>query len=117
MKAPQDPQEDRQLSQVLKQWVEDAPLPPRFQERVWQRIADAEAKPNMAIGFWGLVRQVTETNLLRPRFAYAYVASLVLLGILSGAWAARRETHRLNADLSSRYVQSIDPYHTSASRQ
>src|SRR5690349_15197573 len=102
MNANQNPQEDRELSQVLKQWVVDAPLPPRFQEQVWQRIARAERKPEATIGFWALIRQIVEMNLPRPKFAYSYVAILVLLGVVSGAWAAQRESNRLHADLGSR---------------
>ncbi len=111
MKANQDPQKDDHLDQVLTKWVIDAPLPPRFQEQVWQRIARAEAKPETILTFWSFVRRLIEVNLPRPKFAYSYVATLVLLGVVSGAWAAQHEYNRLNADLGSRYVQSIDPYH------
>ena len=77
MKRNQDPEDDRSVDKVLGEWVVDAPLPPRFQEQVWQRIAKTEARPEP-----------------------------------SGAWAAQRETTRLNAALGSQYVQSVNPYHT-----
>jgi len=51
-----------------------------------------------------------EVALPQPKFAYSYVAALLLLGIVAGSWAAQRETSRLDAVLGSRYVQSIDPY-------
>lgn len=108
MKANQPAEKDADMDQILKQWSVDAPLPPRFQEQVWKRIASAEARPEAAIGFWSLVRRVVEA---RPNFAYAYVAVLLLLGVASGAWAAQHQANRLNADLGSRYVQSVDPYH------
>lgn len=100
---------DPALDKAMRQWVVDVPLPPRFQEQVWQRIADSE--PQAAITFWELLRRLIETNLPRPKFAYSYVAILVLLGVVSGAWTAQRETTRLQAALGSRYVQSVDPYH------
>lgn len=110
MNPNQESTPDPALDNVLKQWVVENPLPPRFQERVWQRIARAEAKPEMALSFWALLRSLIEMNLPRPRFAYSYVAGLLLLGVVSGAWAAQRESSRLNATLGSRYVQSVDPY-------
>ncbi len=99
------------MDQILRQWSVDAPLPPRFQEQVWKRVARSETGSEAAIGFWSWVRQMVEANLPRPRFAYAYVAILLLLGLVSGAWAAQHQANRLNADLGSRYVQSVDPYH------
>jgi hypothetical protein len=113
MKANQDPEKDRATDKVLKQWVVETPLPPRFPEQVWQRIARAEVSPDVTISFWTLLRRLIETNLPRPKFAYSYVAILLLLGVVSGAWAAQRETSRLNAALGSRYVQSVDPYQKS----
>jgi hypothetical protein len=110
MKTNQDPQNDSHLDRVLEQWVVDAPLPPRFQEQVWQRIARAESKPELTPTFWTLVRGLIETNLPRPKFAYSYVAILLLLGVVTGAWTAQRETHRLKVDLGARYVQSVDPF-------
>jgi hypothetical protein len=106
-----DPEEGRNLDKVLRRWGVNASLPPRFQEQVWQRIARAEPKPEITVTFWNLLRGVIETNFPRPKFAYSYVAMLVLLGVVGGAWAAQRQTNRLNADLGSRYVQSVDPYH------
>ena len=114
MKANPDPEKDRSLDQVLEQWVVKSSVPPRFQEHVWQRIARTEAPPENKVGIWALIRGMIETNLPRPKFAYVYVASLVLLGVVSGAWAAQRETSRLKADLGSRYVQSVDPYFKAA---
>ena len=110
MNQHQPPENDLALDQRLKQWAVETSLPPRFQEQVWQRIAQAEVKPEMTVSFWAFLRQLAETNLPRPRFVYSYVALLLLLGLASGAWAAQHESSRLNAALGSRYVQSIDPY-------
>jgi hypothetical protein len=111
MKANQEPERERALDKAMKQWVVETPLPPRFQEQVWQRIARAEAQPDSGITLWGLLRRLVETSLPRPKFAYSYVAILVLLGVVSGVWAAQHETNRTNTALGSRYVQSVDPYH------
>ena len=102
--------EDDQLREVLREWTVDTPLPPRFQEQVWRRIAKAEAKPQSAKRLWSWLLHLAEVNLPRPKFAYSYVAILLLLGVVGGAWAAQRETNRLDTALGSRYVQSIDPY-------
>lgn len=111
MNTDPDLQKDRNLDQALKQWVVKSPLPPRFQEQVWQRIARAESKQETPVSVWRLLQRLLETNLPRPQFAYSYVAILLVFGVVSGAWTARHETSRLNADLGSRYVQSVDPYH------
>lgn len=110
MKPNQEPGTDRALDKAMKQWVVDPPLPPRFQEQVWQRIGRVEARPQTATTLWALLRRVIETNLSGPKLAYSYVAILVLLGVVGGAWAAQRETNRLDGALGSRYVQSLDPY-------
>lgn len=112
MKPNYDPEKDRALDKILKQWVVDAPLPPRFQEQVWQRIARTEARP--APTLWASLRHLTEVALPQPKFTYSYVAALLVLGVVAGSWAAQRETNRLEAALGSRYMQSIDPYHNSA---
>lgn len=111
MKPNQTPEGERNLQQLLDQWTVDSSIPPRFQERVWQRIAQGETPVEEALSFWTLVERIVATNLPRPKFAYSYVAILVLVGVVSGAWAAQHQSNRLNTDLGSRYVQSVDPYH------
>lgn len=110
MNANQDPEKDQAVDSALKEWVVDAPLPPRFQEQVWQRIARAEAGPEDSITLWKWLLRLLETSLPRPRFAYSYVAILVLVGVVSGALAAQHATHRLNAALGAQYMQSVDPF-------
>ncbi len=112
MKPKLDREQDRALDKALKQWVVDDPLPPRFQEQVWQRIARTGARP--APAFWASMLRLMEVALPRPRFALSYVAALLLLGMLAGSWAARKESSRMNTALGSRYVQSVDPFHTTA---
>ncbi len=112
MNANQRPENEESLNQVLREWTVETPLPPRFQDQVWQRIARAEAKPaaSPAAELWRLLGGV----LLRPRFAYAYLAALLVLGVAAGSWAAQIRTSRLDSELSLRYVQSVDPYRADA---
>ena len=112
MNANQNPEKDCATDQLLKEWVVKSPLPPRFQEQVWQRITRAEAGPKESAALWTVLSRWLETSLPRPKFAYSYVAILVVLGLVSGAWAAQREATRINAALGSRYIQSVDPYQT-----
>ncbi len=99
---------DEQLRSVLRRWVVDTPLPPRFQEQVWQRIARAEAGPGT--GFWAAVSRLIEVALPRPKVAFSFIAALLVLGVAGGSVAAQVRSSQLNAALSVRYVQSIDPY-------
>ncbi len=108
---------DKELHEVLRQWTVDTPLPPRFQEQVWRRITRAETKSQPMMPFWAGLLRLVEANLPRPKVAYSYVVILLLVGVVGGAWAAQRETSRLDAALGSRYVQSIDPYQTVALNQ
>lgn len=110
MSANREPESDGNLDKVLKTWMVQAALPPRFQEQVWQRIGKLENRAEQTTTLWTLLRSFLETNLPRPRFAYSYVGVLLLLGIISGAWAAQHESTRLNAALGFSYVQSVDPY-------
>ena len=108
MNSKQEPPNDEPLERTLRTWVMDQPLPPRFQEQVWQRIARAEAGP--APGLWSSLARVLELVLTRPRFAYAYIALLLTLGLGAGAWEAQKANSRLDATLGSQYVRALDPY-------
>ncbi len=108
MSASDNPENEEALNKVLQQWTVDAPLPPRFQEQVWQRIAKSKA-PTKPAPWTGLGRLI-EVVLPRPRFAYAYLAILLVTGVAAGSVAAQIKTNRLDSELSMRYVQSIDPY-------
>ena len=99
--------EDR-LSATLREWVVDAPLPPRFQEQVWNRIARAEASPEGS--FWrGLARLVVK-SLERPKMAYSYAAVLLAFGIAAGSLTAQMKSNRLESALGHKNLLSIDPY-------
>ncbi len=108
MKPNQTHDDDQSLRQVLRQWTVDTPLHPRFQEQVWRRIARAETQS--APSPWGSLARWIEGLLPRPRFAFSYIAALLVLGVAAGSLAAQVMTRRLNADLGLRYVQSLDPF-------
>ncbi len=101
-------EQDRSQDRVLREWVVDAPMPPRFQEQVWQRISRTKARPEPT--FRAALAQFLEVVLPRPKFALAYLAVLLAVGMAGGSLAAQIKSNRLDAALSQRYVQSIDPY-------
>jgi hypothetical protein len=115
MKPIQTPEGDNALGQLLRQWTPDAPLAPRFQEQVWQRIARAEARPGPTLR--ASLSRWLEVVLPRPRFAFAYVLILLTLGVAGGSLAAQLKTSRLETGLGLRYVQSLDPYQGAPSPQ
>jgi hypothetical protein len=108
MNADRNPEKDDALDKVLRQWTVDAALPPRFQERVWNRIGKTEARPEPTpwIALWRWIDVV----LPRPKFAYAYIAVLLATGVAAGSVAAQIKINHLDSELGARYVQSIDPY-------
>jgi hypothetical protein len=112
MKPKKIPESEEHLHAVLREWVVETPLPPRFQEQVWQRIARAEAEPGGSL--WVALARLVEVVLPRPKIAVSFVASLLLAGVAAGSVAAQFTSHHVSTTLSERYVQSVDPYHTIA---
>jgi hypothetical protein len=103
-----NPDSDERLRSVLREWVVDAPLPPRFQEQVWKRIARAEAPTESS--FWTALARLVEVVLPRPKIAFSYVAALLVLGVTAGSVTAQIKSSHLDATLRARYVQAVDPY-------
>jgi hypothetical protein len=99
---PNDP-----LRDTLREWQVSATLPPRFQERVWQRIAGGEASERP--GFWRLLQNWLVTRVPRSAAAAGYVAVLLAMGV-AGHWQGHQKKERVDSQLSQRYVQSVDPY-------
>jgi hypothetical protein len=93
---------DEKLGALLRESRLSPSLPPRFQENVWRRIEDAEAPAKSSVtwldAFVALV--------LRPRFAYAALAALMLAGVSLGAYSGA-QTARHEAE--ARYVASVAP--------
>jgi hypothetical protein len=98
---------DPGLEAVLRRWVVDTPLPPRFKELVWHRVAHIEAPPEA-----GLLASLLEVVLPRPKVAWSYLAALLAIGMATGSITAQIKASHLDADLSARYVQKLDPYGT-----
>ena len=96
------------LRNVLKEWRVTTPLPLRFQEQVWQRIARVEA--GATPGLWVALRNWLETALPRRTAAVSYFAIVLAVGLTAGHWRGRQKAAELQDRLSARYVQSVDPY-------
>ena len=98
--------DDAKLSTLLREASRPAgpALPPRFQENVWRRIEDAEAPvPSTSRLSW---LDALAALVLRPRFALATVAVLIvagaLLGVRDGGQIARR-------DAQTQYLAAVAP--------
>jgi len=102
MKANQD-----KLDRVLREWRVEAPLPPRFQEQVWQRIERAEVR---AVSLAEALRAWLAAAFARPAFAVAYVSVLAVAGLALGFFQASQKSAQLERQLEARYVQALDPY-------
>src|SRR5438132_831143 len=108
MKQENSSERDDAVRKLLREWKIEESLPPRFGERVWQRIAREEAQASANL--WIMLANRVGRALRRPSLAAGYVTLLLALGVMAGYWQARNErAHALHA-LSSRYVQMIDPY-------
>ena len=70
---------DAKLSALLREARRSPALPPRFQENVWQRIERGEARVESASWLTALAALI-----LRPKFAFATAALLLLAGALLG---------------------------------
>ena len=113
MNANRRPEEDDDLVKLLRQWEIEAPLPRRFQERVWRRIEKADAGVQTMVRQW--LQRLLEGIVPRQKFAWAYLSTLLVVGVAAGSVAAQIKTNRTGSALSMRYVQSIDPYRAGTS--
>jgi hypothetical protein len=108
MKKPEPIEDDVNLSQTLREWEVESSLPPRFQEQVWKRIDQAEArKPQSslaALAHW------IDAAFRRPALACVYVAVLLFVGLGAGYWRAQDTMAQSRSESRARYVQSVDPY-------
>lgn len=105
------PSENHQpLRKLMREWTVTTPLPPRFQEGVWARIERAEAAVLTKVTLWSAFMASLAAALPRPAVAVAYVMMLFFVGVATGVWQVRNQTARLDGELGTRYVQSVDPY-------
>jgi len=95
---------DARLGALLRESRVSPALPPRFQEGVWRRIEEAAAPVKVTGGIAWL--DALATLVLRPRFALATAAVLMvagaLLGVREGSLAARQ-------DAQARYLAVVAP--------
>jgi hypothetical protein len=92
------------LGALLRESCATSALPPRFQQNVWRRIEAAEAPAKS--GETSTWLEALVTLVLRPRFAYATVAALMLGGILMGTHSGVQTARR---DAEARYIASVAP--------
>jgi hypothetical protein len=99
---------DEKLDELLREWKVEESLPPRFGERVWQRVARQEDRRTTTVldRLSGWVGQA----LARRSVAVSYVALLLLVGLAAGYWQARSTEARTDERLGLRYVHLVDPY-------
>lgn len=112
MKTQNPDENDPPLRALLKEWKQEAPLPPRFQEQVWRRIQRAETAPSPSVSLATLIATWLTNLLPKPALATAYVTMLLVIGAGVGWSQARQETARVTHELSARYAQAVDPYQT-----
>ena len=108
MKTTDPGDHDEALRKVLKEWRSEAPLPPRFQEQVWQRIESAQTRTASSV--WAVLAHWIGAVLPRPALAASYLAILLTIGVTAGWAQARQETARVKDELGQRYVRVLDPY-------
>jgi len=110
MKANDSPEDEGRLREVLAAWRVDATPPPRFQERVWQRIERGETQ--RTVRPWTAFASWLEQAMARPTLAVSYVTLLLAVGLIGGFWQGQLARARAAETLSARYVQMVDPYQT-----
>ena len=103
-------QDDERLRSALRECQVNTPLPPRFQEQVWRRIARAETEDKGAT--WSGSLRWLDRVLARPALAGACLVMLLTVGSGAGYWQVSHEAAQLDQVLALRYVQAVDPYQT-----
>jgi hypothetical protein len=94
--------DDPKLSALLCSARATPALPPRFQQNVWRRIEDAEAPAQPASWLDALA-----TLVLRPRFALAAAAVLLLTGGFAGTLEGRQFAQH---DAQMNYLAAVAPH-------
>jgi len=96
--------EDARLRELLRKSLPVPPLPPRFQEGVWQRIE--RGQPLASRPERETLLELVAGWMLRPRLALASVAVLLLAGLLLGALSGVALARQ---DAQSRYLAAVAP--------
>lgn len=90
------------LTALLRESRVSPGLFPRFRQNVWRRIGDAEAPAKPAAWLDALA-----ASILRPRFAIAATAALMLAGVFAGTMEGRQDARR---DSQMNYLASVAPH-------
>jgi hypothetical protein len=101
MKEDNQLPKDPQISALLREARTSPDLPPRFQPNVWRRIEEADVPAKSESWLDALAALV-----LRPRFAVAAAAVMLLAGVLTGALDGRQVAHH---DAQMNYLASVAP--------
>lgn len=108
MKTTDSTENDQPLNDVLAQWKVETSLPPRFQELVWRRIDEAEARrPERSLT---TLLHWIDSAFRRPTLALSYVTVLLFVGLGAGYLQAQNKTAQAESKWQALYVQSVDPY-------
>ena len=94
--------DDPKLSVLLRESRVKPALPSRFQLNVWQRIEDAEAPEKSALWLDALANLI-----LRPRFALATAAMLLLTGVFAGTLEGRQAARH---EAQMNYLAAVAPH-------
>jgi len=92
---------DQNLTALLRANRPAPELPPRFRQNVWRRIEDVAAP---ATETW---LDALAALVLRPRFALALAAGLLLAGMLAGTLDGR---HLARHDAQLNYLAAVAPH-------
>ena len=107
MKSGDPLPDDPRLRDLLREAHPSPPLPPRFQEGVWQRVERSArhetSRPSMGFEAW-----------VRGWFRPAYLAVGLAVAVLGGTWLGFRHGEaRSRLGEQARYIASVDPFHRS----
>jgi len=94
--------QDQKLTALLRDARRSPALPPRFQQNVWRRIEDAEVPAKSESWLDSLAALV-----LRPRFAVAAAAALLLAGVFAGMADGRQLAQH---DAQTNYLAAVAPH-------
>jgi hypothetical protein len=101
MKENQKHPEEAAVSALLRAVRVSPALPPRFQQNVWRRIEAAETPAKTESWLDALA-----TMILRPRFAVAAAAVLLLAGVGAGTLQGRQLARQ---DAQMNYLAAVAP--------
>jgi hypothetical protein len=93
---------DQNLIALLRENRPAPALPPRFRQNVWRRIEDAEVAAESESWLTALAALI-----LRPRFAVATAAVLLLAGIVAGMADGRQLARH---DARENYLAAVAPH-------